>query len=280
VKLWINGELVDADGACLSPADHGFLVGDGVFETLRCYAGTPFALTHHIERLEAGARALGLNAPGADALQSAAHAVIEANGLRDARMRITLTSGPGPPGLLRGEREPTVVVAAGPLTPWPPTAAATVSRFRRNEDSPLAGVKTISLAESVMALAEARAAGADEGILLNGRGNVCEATTANVFVVRGEHVSTPSLESGCLAGITRECVLGLCGALGLKAEEMEIPAAALLEANELFLTSSTREVQPLVELDGRAVGDGGPGAVTRRLAEAYSKMVSAQLEVE
>jgi branched-chain amino acid aminotransferase len=280
VKLWLNGKLVEPEAACLSPADHGFLVGDGVFETLRCYEGVPFALAHHVERLAAGARLLRLKPPDGAVLAQAARAVIDANGLRDARMRITLTSGPGPPGLLRGADEPTVVVSAQPLTPWPPTATAVVSRWRRDEESPLSGVKTTSLAHSVMALTEARAAGASEGILLNLRGDVCEATTANVFVVRGNRVETPSLASGCLAGITRECVLGLCGALGLEGVQTELPAAALHEADELFLTSSTREVQPLVELDGRPVGTGEPGETTRRLAAAYSKMVLAKLDAE
>jgi branched-chain amino acid aminotransferase len=141
-------------------------------------------------------------------------------------------------------------------------------------------VKTISLVESVMAHTEARASGASEAILLNRKGDVCEATTANVFVVRGGRVETPSLGSGCLAGITRDRVLALCSDLGLGGGETEIPAAALLDADELFLTSSTREVQPLVELDERLVGNGEPGEVTRRLADAYTEMVLAQLHVE
>jgi branched-chain amino acid aminotransferase len=280
VKVWLNGRLSDEDAACVSPADHGLLVGDGVFETLRCYAGVPFALEDHLGRLETGAKALGLAPPPRGALQEATRAVIEANGLADARMRITLTSGAGPPGLLRGDAQPTLLVSARPLAPWPATATAVVSRWTRDQDSPLAAVKTISLVESVMALAEARAAGAAEGILPNRLGNVCEATTANVFVVRGGRVETPSPASGCLPGITRDRVLGLCAGLGLGGGETEIPAATLQDADELFLTSSTREVQPLVALDGRPVGTGEPGETTRRLAEAYREMVLAQLHVE
>jgi branched-chain amino acid aminotransferase len=279
VKVWLNGALVDAESGCLSPSDHGLLVGDGVFETLRCYAGVPFALADHLARLEAGARALWLEPPAPDELAGATHAVIAANGLEDARMRITLTSGAGPPGLARGEREPTVLVSALPLTPWPPTATAIVSRWRRDEDDPLRGVKTVSLVASVMALAEARAQGASEAIVLNRRGDVCEATTANVFVVSDGRVATPSLRSGCLAGITRERVLALCADLGLGGVETELPASALAVAHELFLTSSTREVQPLVEVDGQPVGDGSPGEVTTQLALAYSDMVERELEL-
>jgi branched-chain amino acid aminotransferase len=280
VKVWLDGRLVDADSGCISPFDHGFLVGDGLFETLRVYGGTPFALAEHLGRLAAGATALGLETPEPDALTNAAHAVIEANGLSEARMRITLTSGPGPPGLVRGAGEQTVLVAAQPITVWPATTTAVVSRWRRDEQSPLAGVKTIALADSVMALQEARAAGADEAILLNSRGDVCEATTANVFCVRDGRVETPSVASGCLAGITRDHVLGVCAEAGIEAVETEIAASALASAEEIFLTSSTREVQPLVTLDGKAVGTGDPGPLTRQLADAYAAMVSAQLDVE
>jgi len=275
VKVWLNGTLADEQAACVSPADHGLLVGDGVFETLRCYGGVPFALEDHLGRLEDGARALGLEPPAREALRVGARAVLEANGLADARMRITFTSGTGPPGLARTADAPTLLVAAWPLLPWPPTTTAIVSRYRRDEQSPLAGVKTISLVDSVMALAEAHTAGAGEAILLNGRGDVCEATTANVFVVHGGDVRTPSLASGCLAGITRDRVLRLAGGA-----ESEVPALALREADELFLTSSTRGVQPLVELDGAPVGDGRAGEVTSRLAAAYEELVSAELEVE
>jgi branched-chain amino acid aminotransferase len=277
VKVWLNGSLVDAGSACISPSDHGLLVGDGVFETLRCYTGAPFALADHVARLEAGARALWLEPPPRSELAAAARAVIEANGLCDARMRVTLTSGTGPPGLARGEREPTLLVSALPLTPWPPTATAIVSRWRRDEADPLTGVKTVSLVGSVMALAEARAERASEAIVLNRRGDLCEATTANVFAVRGGQVETPSLRSGCLPGITRERVLALCVDLGIAATETEVPASALDEADELFLTSSTRELQPLVEVGGRPVGDGNPGELTTRLALAYSDMVEREL---
>jgi branched-chain amino acid aminotransferase len=146
-----------------------------------------------------------------------------------------------------------------------------VSRVRRDESSPLAGVKTISLAESVVALSEARAGGADEALLLNLAGDVCEATTANVFAVRDGVPVTPPLESGCLAGITRDHVLALGGT------ERALSPEDLREADEAFLTSSTREVQPLVAIDGRPVGDGRPGPATRRLADAYSEMVAARL---
>lgn len=280
MKVWLNGALVEDGEACISPGDHGFLLGDGVFETLRCYAGRPFALDQHLGRLEGGAAALGIEPLQRAVLTHAVQEVVDANQLTDARMRITLTSGTGPPGLMRGETRPTVLITTQPLQPWPPTATAILSRWRRDERSPLAGVKTISLAESVVVLREARAQGADEAIVLNRRDELCEASTANVFCVRAGRVETPSLASGCLAGITREHVLRVCRDEGLECQETELPAAVLHDAEELFLTSSTREIQPVVAVGGRPVGSGEPGAVTRRLARAYSEAVLAQLELE
>ena len=270
MRVWLDGALVDEEAARVSARDHGFLVGDGVFETLRVYAGEPFDLEEHLARLAESAAAMGLELGGHD-LARAARDVLEENALADARMRITVTSGGGPAGLARGDGPPTVLVVAAPLTPWPPTSSAIVSRVRRDEHSPLAGVKTISLAESVVALSEARAAGADEALLLNLAGDVCEATTANVFAVRDGVPVTPPLDSGCLAGITREHVLALGG------EERALAPEDVRGADEAFLTSSTREVQPLVAIDGRPVGAGRPGPVTGRLADAYSEMVAARL---
>jgi len=267
VKIWLNGALAAEGEACISPSDHGFLVGDGVFETLRWYDGRPFALGEHLSRLSDGCATLGITAPDGAALEQAAHAVLAANGLRDARMRITVTSGPGPPGLARGPGPPTVLVIALPLSPWPPVSTAVISRLRRDEQSPLTGVKTVSLAESVAALAEARAAGADEALVLNHKGALCEATTANVFLVHDGVAATPPLQSGCLAGITREHVLEL-GAV-----ERNLTRPDIARAQEAFLTSSTREVQPLVAVDGSPVGDGQPGPVTAGLAEAYARLV-------
>jgi len=271
LKVWLDGAVVDEGAARVPVSDHGFLLGDGVFETLRVYRGEPFDLEEHLARLRGGAEVMGLRAPPAPDLARAAHEVMRANDLGDARMRITVTSGPGPAGLARGSGPPTVLVVAAPLAPWPPASTAVVSRLRRDEHSPLAGVKTTSLAESVTAFAEARAAGADEALLLNAAGRLCEATTANVFLVRDGTAATPPLESGCLGGITRGHVLAL-GAI-----EQPLSRADIAQADEAFLTSSTRELQPLVAVDGRPLGSGQAGPVTRRLAQAYSAFVARRL---
>ena len=269
MKVWLDGQLVDEQAARVSAFDHGFLLGDGVFETLRVYAGEPFALDEHLARLHSSAAVMGIPVP--DDLHAAARDVLRANELSEARMRITLTSGSGPAGLARGAVSPTALVVTMPLTAWPPVSTAIVSRFRRDERSPLAGAKTTSLAQSVVALTEARDAGADEALVLNIAGNLCEATTANVFLVRDGIAATPPIDAGCLAGITRAHVLEL------GAEERTMSPDDLLHADEAFLTSSTREVQPLVAIDGRRVGTGEPGPVTRQLAGAYSELVAARL---
>jgi branched-chain amino acid aminotransferase len=280
LKVWLDGGLVDADRACISPFDRGFLLGDGVFETLRSHSGRPFRLRQHLERLEAGARALGLAVPPPGELELGARSLLEATGLADARIRITLTSGPGPPGLARGESTSTVLITASALRPWVAAATAALAPWAHDERRPLAGVKTTSRAESVVALAFARARGADEALFLNSRGNVCEATTANVFFVRDRRVETPPLSAGCLAGITRECVLGLCSELDLEGREADLPGEALRAADEIFLTSSTRGVQPLVALDGSAVGGGAAGALTRRLSDALGELVQRELAAD
>lgn len=271
MKAWLNGRLVDDGDACISPADRGFLLGDGVFETLRSYSGRLPTLGDHLERLGAGARALGIALPPLAELERGACELLSASGLDDARVRITVTSGAGPPGLARGKAQPTVLITVAHLPERPAAATAVVAPWVHDERSPLAGVKTTSRAESVIALAYARERSADEALFLNTAGNVCEATTANVFAVRDGLVATPPLSAGCLAGITREQVLRLCGTLDLAAEERDLPARVLQTADELFLTSSTRGVQALVAVDSVAVGNGEPGPLTRRLAEALER---------
>ena len=217
--IWLNGSLVDEREARVSPFDHGLLVGDGVFETLRVYDGVPFAWHRHAERLTHSARGLGLAVPDLSELRDAGDAVLHANELRDARLRITVTGGPSPLGSERGNGGPTVIIAAGALKPWPLTERVVTVPWSRNERSATAGLKTISYAENVRALAVAHAAGAGEAIFCNTRDELCEATGSNLFVVDGGVVRTPPGDSGCLLGVTRALVLELCAELGLPAEE-------------------------------------------------------------
>jgi branched-chain amino acid aminotransferase len=254
----IDGRLVPPGEAVVSVFDHGFTVGDGVFETVKVIGGRPFALRRHLERLGRSATALGLAVPLGDRrLRAVVDEVVAAAGLASARLRITLTAGVTPLGSSRGSEAPTLVVAAGPLAPFPAETTAITVPWPRNERSALAGAKTTSYAENVVALAEARKVDAGEAILSNTAGDLCEGTGTNVFVARGDELLTPPLLAGCLPGVTRALVLEEMPG----ADEERLPMAALAEADEVLLTSTTRDVQPLRLLDGRPLpGADGPWA--------------------
>ena len=273
----VNTQLGDADALRISPLDHGLLVGDGVFETMRVYAGTPFAWTRHVERLQRSATGLGLSLPAMAGLRDLADAVIEANGLIDARLRITVTGGPAPLGSERADVEPTIVIAASALTPWPPTADVVTVPWTRNERAATAGLKTISYADNVRALAFAHEHGASEAIFGNTRDELCEATGSNVFIVRDGHLVTPPEDSGCLLGVTRALVLELARDLGLDPLEGAVALGALANADEAFLTSTTREVQGIAHVDGVDLPL-APGPVTSTLAAAFTDLVARDLD--
>jgi branched-chain amino acid aminotransferase len=278
----VSGRLVPADEATIGVLDHGFTVGDGVFETLRTLVDpavgvVPFAMDRHIARLQASASGLGIEAPDADEVRDALLAVCAANpelADRGGRVRVTLTSGAGPLGSDRAGASHTLAVAVAPATTWPRATTLAISPWPRNERSPLVGLKSTSYAENVFVLAWAKARGAGEAVLGNLSGDLCEGTGSNVFVVRGGVVSTPSLGSGCLAGITRGLVLEWCGVTDHPVDQMDSPLAALVEADEVFITSSTRDVHPVervLDADGAPVWQRGPGPVTARIAAIFAE---------
>jgi len=275
--VWVDGALVEEADARVSPFDHGLLVGDGVFETMRVYDGVPFAWRRHCDRLVRSAAGLGLPTPDRAVLRDAAEAVLAANGLREARVRVTVTGGRSPLGSERGDGPPTVVVAASALRPWAPTADVVVVPWPRNERGAVAGLKTTSYAENVRALAFAHEHGAGEAIFANTRDELCEATGSNVFVVDGGVVRTPPESAGCLLGVTRALVLELCAELGVQADESPLPIGALAAADEAFLTSTVREVQPVAAVDGDAL-PAAPGPVTELLTTAFATLVRTNLD--
>ena len=276
--VWVDGALVDEHEARISPFDHGLLTGDGVFETLRVYRGEPYCWTRHYERLHRSASGLGLAIPPSAGLRRAALEVIEANGLTDARLRITLTGGPSPLGSERGRVTPTLIVAASALPPpgpAPPIEVITVP-WPRNERGALSGLKTISYGENVRALAEAKEAGAGEALFPNTRGELCEGTGTNVFVVTGGVLRTPPEESGCLLGVTRALILELADRLAIQAEEVTLPLTAVAIADEAFISSRTRELQAISAVDGNRLPV-APGPVTTLRADAFRRMVAEDL---
>lgn len=272
---WINGRIVSTSEARISPFDHGFLVGDGVFETLVARNGKPFTPTRHWRRLVASCQAMNITPPEYETYVNAMQATMQANDLADARIRVTLTSGDGPLGSDRGDAPATMTVAATALKPWPPTDTVMTVPWTRNERSALAGVKSTSYGDNVRALALAHGEGAGEAIFANTRDELCEGTGTNIFIVSAGVVKTPPLSSGCLAGVTRALVLEACAAAGIAVEEVTLPIEALHTCEEAFLTSSTRDVHPLAKIDQREM-PGVAGPVTQRVAKAFQDFVAGR----
>ena len=271
--VWINGSLCAPGDAHLSVFDHGILVGDGVFETVLAIGRRPFALRRHLERLAASARGLGLPEPDREGIRRAVLEVLAAAPAWErARVRITFTSGPGPIGSDRGAEGPTTIVAAREQQPFAALADVWTVPWPRNERGALAGLKTTSYAENAKALAYARERGGSEALFGNLAGNLCEGTGSNVFLVEGSRLVTPPLSAGCLAGVTRALILEWVGG-----EERNLPLAALAEAEEAFLASTTREVQPIELVNGRQL-PAAPGPLTRKVMDAFTERARADLD--
>lgn len=268
-SIWVNGALWPPDQAVISVLDHGLTVGDGVFETVKVVDGVPFALGRHLQRLARSAAGLGLPAPDLDDVRRACTTVMAQAPVGLHRLRLTYTYGPAPLGSDRDLSTPSLVVAIVPATrPAEPTSVAVVP-WRRNEQSALTGLKTTSYGENVVALEHAHRLGASEALFGDTQGRLSEGTGSNVFAVVNGQVLTPAMSTGCLAGITRQLVLQWTDAT-----ETEMPLSILESADEVFLTSSVRDVQAV----GTIVGDlytrtlePAPGPTTQRIAEIYAK---------
>jgi branched-chain amino acid aminotransferase len=264
MRAWIDGQLLpEPTGPAISVTDHGFTVGDGVFEAIKVIDGQPFALDLHLERLARSAAGLGLPDVDDEAVRRGVKAVVTDQELPLGRVRITYTGGSAPLGSGRGDAPPTLVVVAAPLEPFPETTAVATMPWPRNERGALAGLKTTSYAENVVALAEAHRHGASEAIFANLAGNLCEGTGSNVFYVVDGELRTPTLASGCLAGVTRALVLEWCGGV-----EVDEPIEVVDGASEIFLASTTRDVQPVSRWDDRVLD--APGPVTKAAQESWS----------
>ena len=273
VPVWINGELRAPGQATVSVFDHGILVGDGVFETIKAVRGRAFALTRHLRRLATSAAGLGLPEPDLDAIrQGTLDLLAAAPAWELGRIRITYTSGVGPLGSDRGPHGPTTIVAVAEQRRFPDTADVSVVPWPRNERGALSGLKTTSYGENAKALEYAHGHGGSEAIFGNLAGNLCEGTGSNVFVVRGGRLTTPPLSSGCLAGVTRALVLEWAGG-----EEEDLPLAEFTAVDEAFLTSTTRDVQPIRAVDGK-IYPASPGPVTRKAIEIFAERSAADLD--
>jgi branched-chain amino acid aminotransferase len=278
----VNGHVMPAPAAALSALDRGFTLADGVFETMRASSGAIFRLEQHLERLARGARALGIALPPVREMVVGALAAARAAGWHEGSVRCTVSRGIGAPGLTpSSDAEPTVVVALHPPPDVPPEVynaglSACIVGGRKNEHAMTAGLKTLAYTESILALLEARRAGADDAIFLDTAGHLSEATASNLFLVRGGALLTPPVSCGALAGVTRGVVFELAREMELPGEERVLEPGELFSADEAFLTSSLRALAPLVRVDGRAVGRGAPGPHTRRLMAAYTELVGRE----
>jgi branched-chain amino acid aminotransferase len=272
--LWVNDRLVPVEKAALDPRDRGFTLGDGLFETIKVRDGRPLLLDLHLARLRAGARWIGLSrVPDDETLSGAIHETLEADGLSEAAVRLTVSRGvPANRGLSsKPETAPSVVVHAQPFAGYPAEIysrgmRAVISSIPRNERSPLARIKTLSYLDNVLARREADARGVDEALMLNPSGYLACASAANLFLARGETLLTPDPESGVLPGTVRGIVLAeLAPRMGLTAVERRVRIEELAKADEAFLTSALLGVMPLTEVDGLPVGTGGPGPISSGL---------------
>lgn len=279
---WVNGRLVGESEPSLSLLERGLTLGDGVFETMLAAGTNLFRPTEHLERLAQGASLLAIDLPPVERLLAAVLDTLAANRLSAAVVRLTVSRGPDPGrGLdVSPDLTPTIIVRATSYDPSSPSEdglAAVFSSLRRNEGSPLSRVKSLSYADNVLARLEARRRGADEAVLLNTAGEVCCASAANLFLVRGGTLVTPPVESGALPGVTRRCVLELAAARGLTVRQAPVLPEDLWAADETFLTNTVVAVVSLTSLEGRPIGTGRPGQVTRSLAAEYGGLVHCSL---
>ncbi|MEU0004949.1 aminodeoxychorismate lyase [Streptomyces sp. NPDC006314] len=272
MRIWLDGGLRDLESAHVSVFDHGLTVGDGVFETVKAVDGRLFALTRHLDRLTRSARGLGLPDPDHDEVRRACAAVLEADPMPLGRLRITYTGGYGPLGSDRGDQGPTLVVALGETTRRPDSTAVITVPWTRNERGALTGLKTTSYAENVVALARAHQHGASEALFGNTVGQLCEGTGSNVFVVLDGEIHTPPVASGCLPGITRALTVEWTGA-----KETDLPLDVLQRADEVFLTSTLRDVQAVHRVDDREL-TGTPGPVTAKAMRIFDERSGQDLD--
>ncbi len=276
--VYLNGAMVPRSQAKIPAMDYGFLYGYGLFETMRAYSGVVFRLDSHIARLAKSANILGIAVDTA-VLKKAVMDTLKANRLRDARVRLTASIGEGSlmPDL-HSCTAPSVLVVAAKYIPYADEVyrrgfRVIVSSIRRNGQSPVPAMKTANYMESLLARQEAKTAGVDDALFLNEKGQVTEASTSNVFLVSQNVLRTPRQESGILPGITKDAILELAPQIGIMALETDILPEEIAEADEAFLTNSVVEIMPVTNLDGKAIRDGRPGPITRRLMSGYKDLV-------
>lgn len=287
MKVWLNGQLVDKADAKISVFDHGVLYGDGVFEGIRIYQKRVFEAQAHIDRLYGSAREIRLAIPHTkQEMIDAMYETLRANDISDGYIRLVVTRGEGTLGLSPFKcAAPTVYIIADQIALYPEEMyekgmAVIIAKTIRTSASMLnPSIKSMNYLNNIMAKIEAVDAGVAEAIMLNEHGNVAECTGDNLFMVKDGKVTTPPLNAGILGGITRRVVLRLAEQLGLPPAETDIRPEQLYAADECFLTGTAAEVISVTRVDGRAIGDGKPGAITRRLLDAFRQYIRSGEEL-
>ena len=264
---WADGRILAPGEAAVRANDHSVVVGDGVFETTKVLDRVPFALTRHLARLARSAAGLGIQAPDDTQIREAIVEVVAAD-RRAELLRITWSSGLGPLGSGRGDGPGTLLLSTGPGNVWPTTEKVHLGPWARNEHGALTGLKTTSYAENALALAAAHRRGCTEALFRNMAGHLCEGTGTNVFLVVDDVLVTPPLSSGCLAGVTRDLLLGLVDVV-----ERDVALDEIELASEAFLSSATRDVSPIAAVDDHDLPT-APGPVTTAVAAAFADLVA------
>jgi len=277
MKIFIDGKYFDEKTAKISVFDHGLLYGDGVFEGIRAYNGRVFKLREHIDRLFCSAKAILLTLPmSREALIKAVIDTCAKNKLRDGYIRLVVTRGVGTLGLNPNKcKAPAVIIIADKIQVYPPSMyqrgmdIVTVATTRNLHSAINPAIKSLNYLNNILAKIEANNAGVEEAIMLNAEGFVAECTADNIFIVKGNQVMTPPLSAGALYGITRGVVMELARENGLQVSEPTLTRYDLFNADECFLTGTGAELIPVVKIDGRTIGTGKPGAVTKDLVNRY-----------
>jgi branched-chain amino acid aminotransferase len=281
LKVWIDGELYDKADAKISVYDHGLLYGDGIFEGIRVYNGRIFECQAHIDRLFASAKAIRLSIPlSREQVRAAMEETIKANEFRDCYIRLVVTRGVGYLGLNPNKcPTPTVIVITDTIDMYPKEmyekgmALITASVIRNHPNALSPRIKSLNYLNNILAKIEAIDAGVPEAIMLNHDGNVAECTADNIYAVRGGMVLTPGTADGILEGITRKVIIELCRKHDIPVFEQSLQRHDLYIADEVFLSGSAAEVVPVTKIDGRVIGTGEPGPVTRKLMEVFHRHV-------
>lgn len=280
-KVAIDGKVVDSDEARVSVFDRGFLYGDSVFEVYRTYGGVPFAETEHLERLARSAARLMIPMPASlETLTSEVHATLDAAGEGDWYVRVVVTRGTGPLSYDPSTaNNPLRVIIAAPVSVPPAehyrrgVAVYLLEASRPTDDERASGAKASNYLANLLAVHEAKQKGAQEALMLGRKGQILEGASSNIFIVKDGKVRTPEAQAGILMGITRATVIAAAHQEGIEVEEAEVRPGDLYGADEAFITSSIREVMPVVSADGRTIGSGTPGTVTKQLHAGYLRAV-------